>query len=129
MNPIAIDCAAALGLLLFGLGPVISGLRGRTDTFIGAHADPADTLHKFVRAHGNTAEYAPFLALMILYLGARHPAAWVVWAMIAATVCRYLFVAGMIFPATMAKPNILRFVGAAGTYVAGVALCAALLVS
>lgn len=66
---------------------------------------------------------------MILYLGGRHPAAWVVWAMIAAAVSRYLYVAGMIFPATMAKPNILRFVGAAGTYVAGVALCAALLVT
>ena len=126
MNAVAVDCVGALGVLLFGLGLAISGLRGRTETFIGARTDPTDTLHKYVRAHGNTAEYAGYLSVLILYLGSRNPAAWVVWTMVAITLCRYVFVAGMIFPATMSKPNALRFIGAAGTYIAGLALCVAL---
>ena len=126
MNTIAIDCAAALGLLLFGLGMAVSGVRGQSGTFIGHETDPTSRLFKFVRAHANTAEYAPFLAVLFLYLGAHNPAPWVVWTMIEATVCRFVFVAGMILPATMAKPNPLRFIGAAGTYAAGIALCIAL---
>ena len=126
MHPVAIACVAVLGALLFGLGLAISGLRGRSATFIGAETDPTNTLHKFVRAHGNTAEYAPFLAVLMLYLGAHNPAAWMVWTVIAVTVFRCLFVAGMVLPATMAKPNPMRFIGAAGTYFAGLALCMAL---
>ena len=123
MNPIALYCVAALGVLLFGLGPVISALRGRSGQFIGNLTDPSNALHKWVRAHGNTAEYAPFLAVLILWLGAHTPAPWVVWTMIAATATRYIHVAGMVIPATMNKPNVLRFIGAAGTYTAGLMLC------
>lgn len=128
MHPVALYCVAALGLLLFGMGPVVSALRGKTGSFIGYEADPTSGLYKWVRAHGNTAEYAPFLAVLMLWLGAHDPADWVVWTMMAATVFRFVFVAGMVLPATMAKPNILRFIGAAGTYFAGMALCAALVV-
>ena len=126
MNPIALYCVAALGVLLFGLGPVISALRGVSRQFIGNETDPANALHKWVRAHGNTAEYAPFLAVLILWLGAHNPAPWVVWTMIAATVARYLHVAGMVLPSTMNKPNVLRFAGALGTFVTGPLLCLAL---
>lgn len=126
MNPIAIYCVAALGVLLFGLGPVISALRGRSRQFIGHETDPANTLHKWVRAHGNTAEYAPFMAILILWLGAHNPVPWVVWTMIAATAARYLHVAGMVLPSTMNKPNVLRFIGAAGTFGTGLMLCWAL---
>lgn len=126
MNAIAVICASALGLLLFGMGMAVSAVRGRSNTFIGHDTDPTGQLHKFVRAHANTAEYAPYLAVIILFLGARNPAPWVVGTMIAVTVFRYLLVAGMVLPATMAKPNPLRFIGAAGTYVAGVALCIAM---
>lgn len=126
MDPVAVVCVALLGALLFGLGPVISGLRGRSDVLIGSTSDPTNLLHKWIRAHGNTAEYAAFLAVLMLYLGAHHPTKWVEWTMIAVTACRYVFVAGMVLPATMAKPNPLRFVGAAGTYAAGLALCVAM---
>jgi hypothetical protein len=46
--------------------------------------------------------------------------------MIAATVARYLHVAGMVLPSTMNKPNVLRFAGALGTFVTGPLLCLAL---
>eukprot|EP01037_Dinobryon_pediforme_P014201 gene14201-14320_t len=104
MNPIALACTLVLGVLLFGFGPVISVTRGRTNTFYGFSADPADRLHKLIRAHANTAEYAPFLAVLFLYLGAHNPADWVVGTMVAATACRCLFVLGMVAPKTMAGP-------------------------
>jgi len=39
--------------------------------------------------------------------------------MVLATVSRFLIALGLVFPATLAKPNPLRFVGASGTYVFG----------
>jgi uncharacterized protein len=125
---IAIVCTALLAVLLFGLGVAVSLTRGSTNTVIGYNVtDPTDRLHKLCRAHGNAAEYAPMLALLILVVGARQPATWMIWTFIAATVCRYLHAAGMIFPATLAAPNPLRFIGALGTYVTGLALVVATL--
>jgi hypothetical protein len=69
------------------------------------------------------------LALLMYVLGARGPASWIVWTFVAATVCRYLHAAGMIFPESLAKPNPMRFVGALGTYVTGFVLAIALLAS
>lgn len=119
MNPIAIGCVVALGILVFGGGWAVSVTRFLSKRISGHDQDPEDLVHKVVRAHGNTTEYAAFLAVLMLYLGVHAPASWVVWTMIAATVCRYIFVAGLVLPRTMAKPNPIRFVGAAGTYVAG----------
>lgn len=129
MNPVALYCVVALGVLLFGLGMAVSGQRGRSRAFIGHDAEPTSALHKLVRAHANTAEYAPFLSVLILWLGTRHPADWVVWTMITVTAFRYLFVLGMVLPRTMATPNPMRFIGAAGTYFAGLALCYAMIIS
>jgi uncharacterized membrane protein YecN with MAPEG domain len=41
-----------------------------------------------VRAHGNTAEYAPMLAVLFLFLGSRDPAARVLWTIAIATLSR-----------------------------------------
>jgi len=128
MNVVAIWCVAALGILLFGMGWPISGLRRQENRYFGFDADPSNLLYKSIRAHANTAEYAPFLAVLILYLGAHNPATWVIWTMVAATACRYLFVVGVIAFPTMAKPNPVRFIGAGGTYVCGLMLSCALLV-
>ena len=122
---VAIVCTALLALLVFGLGVMVSVVRGRQNQVIGHGLDPADRLHKLVRAHGNATEYAPMLAVLILLVGARNPAPWMVWTSVAATACRYLHAAGMIVYPTMATPNPLRFVGALGTYVAGLALVVA----
>ena len=125
MNPVALACVAALGLLLFGLGLAVSLARLRSRRLSGAPDDPGDPLARLVRAHGNTAEYAPFLAVLMLYLGTTAAPPWVGWTMIAATVCRWLFVIGMLAWPTMARPNPVRFTGALGTYVAGLMLCLA----
>lgn len=120
-------CVALLGLLLFALGFGVSMTRGRTATNIGSSVDPADFLHKIVRAHGNASEYVAMLAVLILVVGMREPSTWASWSMIGATASRYLHAAGMILSPTLDKPQPLRFAGALGTYVFGIALCVALL--
>lgn len=123
----ALVCIALLALLVFGLGFAVSMLRGSTRTNTGTSGDPAEILHKVSRAHGNTAEYAPMLAILMYALGSMSPATWVLWCMGLATASRYLIVAGLVLSPTMAKPHPLRFAGALGTYLTGFALCAALL--
>ena len=124
---VAIVCTALLGLLVFGLGLMVSLTRGSTKQVIGHVPDPADRLHKLVRAHGNATEYASILAVFILLVGSRQPSTWMVWTFVAATVSRYLHAAGMIVYRTLAQPNPLRFVGALGTYLTGFALVVAAL--
>jgi uncharacterized membrane protein YecN with MAPEG domain len=121
-------CIALLGLLVFGLGLVVSLNRRSTKRSIGHDADPTDALHKACRAHANAAEYNPMLAVLIYVIATRDPSGWMVWTFVAATLCRYLHAAGMIFPASLAQPNPLRFVGALGTYITGLALVVAVLV-
>lgn len=121
----AIVCTALLGLLVFGLGFAVSMTRGRTGIIFSHSSDPADPLCKMVRAHGNATEYAPMLAVLMLLVGAQNPATWELWTMWIVTVCRYLHTAGMILAPTLAKPHPLRFAGALGTYLGGLALCIA----
>jgi len=123
----ALTCSALLGLLVFGLGLWVSALRGRTDRVIGYDPDPGDALHKAVRAHGNAAEYAPMMAILMLAVGLREPAGWMVWTFWAATTSRYLHAWGMIGGGPLDRPNPFRFVGALGTYVTGLALVVAAL--
>ena len=124
---VALICIGLLGLLLFGLGFSVSMTRGRTSTAAGFSADPTNTLHKLVRAHGNTAEYAPMLAVLIFIVGSRSPTTWALWCMGLATLSRYLLAAGLVLSSTLERPHPLRFVGALGTYLFGFALCGALL--
>jgi uncharacterized membrane protein YecN with MAPEG domain len=119
---VAIVCTALLGLLVFGLGLAVSLTRGATRTNFGFTPDPTDRLYKRVRAHGNAAEYAPMLAILILLIGARNPAPWIVWTFVAATLFRYLHAAGMLVCPSLDQPHPLRFVGALGTYVTGLVL-------
>ena len=121
----AIICSALLGLLVFGLGMAVSSTRGATDKVIGFDPDPRDRLHKIVRAHANTTEYAPMLAVLMLLVGTREPANWVLGTMWVAVASRYSLALGLIFSSTLEKPHPLRFVGALGTYLAGIALCVA----
>ncbi len=121
----AILCTVLLGLLLFGLGLGVSLTRGSTNTTFGYTPDPTDRLYKMIRAHGNTSEYAPMLAVLMLLIGSRNPALWILWVMGIATLSRYLLVAGILLSPTLEKPHPLRFAGALGTYVCGVILCVA----
>ena len=123
----ALVCIALLGLLVFGLGLAVSLARGRTGTVAGSSGDPTDPLHKLVRAHGNTSEYAAMLAILIFLVGSRYPTTWALWCMGIATASRYSIAAGLILSPTLERPHPLRFVGALGTYLAGFGLCGALL--
>ncbi len=118
----AVLCTGLLGILLFTLGLYVSGQRGRTNQIGTVPRDPADPLYKAIRAHGNTAEYAPMLAVLMLYVGAHSPASWILWVMIIATACRYILALGMLVSPTLDKPHPLRFAGAAGTYACGIIL-------
>jgi uncharacterized membrane protein YecN with MAPEG domain len=126
---VSLVCVALLGILVLGLGLAVSLTRGRTDTAAGSSTDPADPLYKVIRAHGNTTEYAPMLALLFVLVGSRQPATWALWCIAAATLSRYLLALGILLSPTLARPHPLRFVGALGTYVFGFALCVALLLS
>lgn len=127
MNPVALFCLAVLGLLVFLLGLAVSVTRGLENTGSGCPADPANRLAKLVRAHANTSEYAPFLAVLFVYFGMHEPSTTILTLIVAATVCRCLIVIGLLAWPTMAKPNPVRFVGALGTYLCGAALSAAVL--
>ena len=123
----ALICIALLGALVIGLGFYVTICRGITNTITGGNDEPDNILNKAMRAHGNTIEFAPMLALLIYVLGNMNPDTWVAWCMMLVTASRYLIVAGLILPQTMARPNPMRFVGALGTYLCGAALCVALL--
>ena len=126
MNSIALACTTILGLLLFGLGLAISMLRTRLGVLSSYTAAPDQPLTKLVRAHGNTAEYAAFFAVLFLYLGAQNPPTWQLWCMAAATASRLILVIGLLAWPDMSKPNPARAIGAMGTYGFGIALCIAL---
>jgi uncharacterized protein len=127
MNGIALGCTAALGFLLFALGFAVSIQRSRTGILSGCASEPDQLLAKLIRAHGNTAEYAPFLAVLCLYLGSQHPSVWQLFCMVGATASRWLLVVALVGWPSMQKPNPARAIGAVGTYICGLGLCAALL--
>jgi uncharacterized membrane protein YecN with MAPEG domain len=126
MHPVALYCTAALGALLFLLGLAVSLFRFRTGTGAGPAEERNSMLNKLIRAHANTAEFAPFLAVIFLYFGWRGPSELVVNLIIAATVCRFLLVIGLVAWPSLGRPNPARFVGALGTYLLGAALCVAM---
>lgn len=119
-------CIGLLGLPIFVLGFAVSIFRDRQN-MIGTPADPTNRLHKIIRAHGNTTEYAPMLAILIYVAALQNPATWVVWMMWIAIAGRYLTATGLIVNASLDKPHPLRFVGALATYIAGAALAVAVL--
>ncbi len=118
----SIICMGLLGLLVFGLGLAVSLTRARTETLYGVGDDPTSILYKMNRAHGNTIEYAPMLAVLMGYIGVHQPSHWIAWVIIAATVFRYLIVIGLVTGSTMNQFNVLRFIGALGTYITGLVL-------
>lgn len=116
-------CIALLAFLGIALGFAVSSTRAKTEVIFGNSTDPEDSLYKMVRAHGNTMEYVPILALLIFVLSQVPQPAWVLWCMVLVTFCRYLFAAGIVFPQSLANPNPMRFIGALGTYIFGFGLC------
>ena len=118
----AVLCSGLLGLLVFGLGLAVSMVRGNSKTYYAYTVDPTDRLYKLVRAHGNAVEYAPMLAILILYLGVHAPTRTVLWLAVAATASRYLHALGMILSKSLDQTDPLRATGAVGTYISGLLL-------
>jgi uncharacterized membrane protein YecN with MAPEG domain len=125
---ISLICVALLAFLCLALGFNVSMARSSSKTLFASDTDPQNALYKARRAHGNTIEYAPVLALLIYILGQSQQPAWVIWSMVMVTFFRYLIVVGILIPHTMAAPNPMRFVGALGTYLGGLALTVAVLI-
>ncbi len=122
----AIVCIALLAALLFGLGANVSRLRGQAASQAPTALD--DPLFVAIRAHGNAAEYVPTLGLLILLVGSRDPATWMLVLFGVATAARYLHAVGVLAAGDMAKPVPLRMIGAVLTYLAGLTLAAAAIV-
>lgn len=116
---VSVICVGLLGILCILLSFNVSLARKDSGQVYGFEIDPASRMYKAQRAHGNCIENAPVLALMIYVLGQAPQPYWVLVLMMLATFFRYLAAAGLLFPATMAKPNAMRFVGALGTYISG----------
>ena len=77
MIDISLLSVAVLGLLTVGLGFGVSMQRRDAAKSVGLPDDPTSGLLKWGRAHANTAEYAPILALIIYVLGTSSQPAWV----------------------------------------------------
>jgi uncharacterized membrane protein YecN with MAPEG domain len=124
-------CVSILGLMIFLLGFLISTLRGKTGIIYYSDSldDPTSLLTKAVRALANTAEFGPMLAVMFLYLGTTDPSRWVYWTMVVATASRVLMVVGFLTAGTLRKIHPLKAIGGVGTYLSGLALCVAMVIS
>lgn len=125
---IALLCTALLGLLLFGLGLNVSITRKRHAKGIGHDLGPNDPVHRAVRAHGNTAEYAPFLAALFLWYAAHGAPFWISIVILVTTLARVLIVAGLLWGGPLNQTNPLRAIGALFTYLGGFVLTASLLI-
>lgn len=122
----AIICIALLATLLLVLGWNVSRIRGtRGDTGDQFPTAPGDPLFVAIRAHGNATEYVPTLAILILVVGMGDPATWMLVVAAVAVVSRYLHAAGVLITGDMAQESVLRFAGAVGTILSGVALAIA----
>ncbi|MEM9494921.1 MAG: MAPEG family protein [Pseudomonadota bacterium] len=122
---VALFSVGLLGLLVFLLGANVSRVRQSVAvTQHEAEADPESELRKSIRAHGNCIEYVPMLSLMILALGLRLPLMpmWVAALMLAAVASRYIHAVGILTGGSVYKANLLKRIGAAGTYLTGLVL-------
>jgi uncharacterized membrane protein YecN with MAPEG domain len=86
-------------------------------------------LLKAIRAHGNAAEYVPTLIVLFLVVGARSPAAVAVPLIAGATIARLVIAHGLLTSPSLATPTTSRLIGAVGTYLFGIGLAIAAVVS
>ena len=128
---VAVVCAAILGALVFLLGANVTRLRGATAKVGGNQmpSDPANPLFIAIRAHGNASEYVPTLIALFVLVAWRAPGIWATVLIIGATVARLFHALGMLSARTLAGESLPRVGGALATYVFGVGLAVATLVT
>lgn len=127
----AIICTAILAAMLLVLGINVTRLRAVTGKAGGSQFpnDPASGLFKAIRAHGNAAEYVPVLIVLILLVGARSPVAVAIPLILGATGARLVHAYGLLSSPSLAAPTALRSIGAVGTYLFGIGLAVAAVLS
>ena len=125
----AVICIAILSTLVLGLGMNVSRLRGMRQKEGGQQfpTDASDSLFKAVRAHGNAAEYVTTLAVLMLVIGSSPSTSstWTAFVMAGATASRLLHAVAVFISPSLERQTVLRLVGAMGTYVLGLALVVA----
>jgi uncharacterized membrane protein YecN with MAPEG domain len=123
---VAVVCVAMMAALVFLLGLLVSLRRLSSGViFHGAPPDPSSSLTKAQRAHGNATEWVPVLAVLMLYLGSQPQPAWLPWLMVLLAASRWLVALGFLTCASLERVHPLKAVGATLTYIGGLALCAA----
>jgi len=127
----AIICTALLAAMLLVLGINVTRMRAVTGKTGGSQftSDPASGLFKAIRAHGNAAEYVPVLIVLFLLAGARSPAAVAIPLIAGATVARLVHAYGLLSSPSLAAPTVSRSIGAVGTYLFGIGLAVAVVLS
>lgn len=125
MTP-AIVCTALLAALVFGLGLNVSIHRGHAKSQLPTELD--DPLFVAQRAHGNAAEYVPLLAVLMLLVGSRHPAGWMIGVFYLVTAGRFLHAFALIRTGDMGRATLLRHISSGTTYYGGLALAVAALI-
>jgi uncharacterized protein len=122
MTIVSLVCTALLAALVFGLGANVTRMRAASHGDGSPYpSDPTDPLMKAIRAHGSAAEYVPTLIVLFLVAAVRAPD-WTLVFVVGATAARLLHAWGLLTSRTLAVPSRLREVGAAGTYLFGIAL-------
>jgi len=125
---IAILCTAFLALLQLGLALSISAMRRKFRISVGAPDDPDHPLSRTRTAFSNCAEWHPILIVLMLVLQMSGAPSWSIWLSPLVVAVRYLMVVGLVtFPNT--RPNGVRVVGAAGTYLLTFLLCAMVVIT
>ncbi len=119
---IAMVCTALLGMSFFALSLHVSFQRRGTLMLTGLSDDPTSALNKAVRAHGNLAEFAPILCILMLIAEDLSGAYWVDALCVVVTVARLVTIAGFLWCDSLAKVHPFRKWGAVFTYLGGFAL-------
>jgi uncharacterized membrane protein YecN with MAPEG domain len=113
------QCISSLIFLQLALALNVSRLRGQTNTLVGASTDPGDPLHKARIAHSNACEFIPALCVLMLCLERVGVGPSMGWLFRAVVVARFSHAFGIVLPARMDRPNLLRLIGATGSLLLG----------
>lgn len=93
----------------------------------GCEEDPANSLYRAIVAHRNSCEYGPILCILMLVcsviasMGSGMPT-WAAWLGPALVLIRVCHAAGILFY-NLRRPNMLRRLGATGTYLISLLQC------
>lgn len=122
---ISIACLGLLQMLL-AVNVSLNRIRGRISS--GQPEDVEHPLHRAIVAHRNACEFTPLLCLLLLCVQFGASPIWTIWLGPISVLLRTFHAIGLI-SFSLRRPNMMRRLGAAGTYVLGFILVGSLLYS